>query len=87
MRLFLDQIQVTGTTEYREFSSASGNAITGLASGLGGTITTIFNDQTDTTGTAWADDELAQNIDFETVADGFLDFSEVNPFGDPSETY
>ena len=87
MRLFLDQIQVTGTTEYREFSSASGNAITGLSSGLGGTITTIFNDQTDTTGTAWANDELAQNIDFETVADGFLDFSEVNPFGDPSETY
>jgi len=87
MRLFLDQIQVTGTTEYREFSSASGNAISGLSSGLGGTITTIFNDQTDTTGTAWADDELAQNIDFETVADGFLDFSEVNPFGDPSETY
>ena len=87
MRIFLDQIQVSGTTEYREFTSASGNAITGLSSGLGGTITTIFNDQTDTTGQAWADDELAQNIDFEIVADGFLDFSEVNPFGDPSETY
>ena len=32
-------------------------------------------------------DEEAQNIDFEINADGFIDFSESNPFGDPSETY
>tara|TARA_Y100001972_G_C7655845_1_gene330300 strand:+ start:51 stop:998 length:948 start_codon:yes stop_codon:yes gene_type:complete len=85
MRLFLDQIQVTGTTDYKEFTQ--GGAITGIASQSGATITTILDTSTDTTGTSWADDELAQNVDFETVADGFLDFSEVNPFGDPSETY
>lgn len=28
--------------------------------------------------------ESEQNIDFETFTDGFLDFSESNPFGDPS---
>ena len=27
-----------------------------------------------------------QNDDFETEADGFLDFTETNPFGDPNET-
>ena len=26
-----------------------------------------------------------QNDDFETIADGFLDFTETNPFGDPNE--
>ena len=26
-------------------------------------------------------------FDFELDADGFIDFSESNPFGDPSETY
>jgi hypothetical protein len=30
--------------------------------------------------------ENEQNDDFETTADGFLDFSETNPFGDPNET-
>tara|TARA_B100000575_G_C23129480_1_gene654905 strand:- start:1940 stop:2887 length:948 start_codon:yes stop_codon:yes gene_type:complete len=85
MRLFLDQIQVTGTTDYKEFTQ--GGSITGIASQSGATITTLLDTATDTTGTSWADDELAQNVDFETVADGFLDFSEVNPFGDPSETY
>ena len=85
MRLFLDQIQVTGTTDYKEFTQ--GGAITGINSQAGATITTLLDTATDTTGTSWADDPLAQNVDFETVADGFLDFSEVNPFGDPSETY
>jgi len=28
--------------------------------------------------------EIEQNTDFETFTDGFLDFSESNPFGDPS---
>ena len=35
------------------------------------------------------DNQLAeneQNADFESVADGFLDFTETNPFGDPNET-
>tara|TARA_Y100001972_G_scaffold89666_1_gene109733 strand:- start:1480 stop:2427 length:948 start_codon:yes stop_codon:yes gene_type:complete len=87
MRIFLSTIQITGTTDYREFSTATGNTLIGQTSGIGGSITNIFNDLTDTTGTAWGDDESAQNIDFELSADGFLDFSEVNPFGDPSETY
>lgn len=30
--------------------------------------------------------ENEQNDDFETIADGFLDFTETNPFGDPNES-
>ena len=87
MRVFIDQIQITGTDDYREFTNVAGNIIVGTTSGATGYISTIFNDLTDTQGIAWADDAMAQNVDFETIADGFLDFSEVNPFGDPSETY
>jgi hypothetical protein len=29
--------------------------------------------------------ENEQNDDFETISDGFLDFSESNPFGDPDD--
>ena len=30
--------------------------------------------------------ENEQNDDFESIADGFLDFTETNPFGDPNES-
>ena len=30
--------------------------------------------------------ENEQNDDFETISDGFLDFTETNPFGDPNES-
>ena len=86
-RLFVDQIQVTGTKDYKEFISTSGNLIIGGTSGNSGTVSNIFSDLTDTQQLSWAGDASAQNIDFELEADGFLDFSEVNPFGDPSESY
>ena len=41
---------------------------------------------TDTTET-FDTDGGAQNVEFENFADDFIDFSETNPFGDPSETY
>ena len=41
---------------------------------------------TDTTET-FDTDGASQNVEFELEADGFIDFSETNPFGDPSETY
>ena len=65
----------------------TGATITGKESGFTGTIATIYSDVTNQTGTSWAADEESQNVDFEITADGFIDFSESNPFGDPSETY
>ena len=84
-KIFVSNIGASGTTTAKDFTV--GGTLTGLTSGYTGTIATIYSDLTDTTGQAWATDEAAQNIDFELDADGFIDFSESNPFGDPSETY
>jgi len=48
-------------------------------------ITKVYG-LTDTT-ESWDTDGGAQNVEFEITADGFIDFTESNPFGDPSETY
>ena len=84
-KIWLKHIGASGTTEAKDFTV--GGTVTGLTSTYTGTIATIFNDVTDTTGQVWSSDEAAQNVDFEIDADGFIDFSESNPFGDPSETY
>ena len=84
-KIFVSNIGSDGTTETKTFTV--GATITGKESGFTGTIATIYSDVTNTTGTSWAADEESQNIDFELDADGFIDFSESNPFGDPSETY
>ena len=83
--IFVSNIGASGATTAKDFTV--GGTLTGRTSGYTGTIATIHSDLTDTTGSAWAADEAAQNIDFELEADGFIDFSESNPFGDPSETY
>ena len=84
-KIFVSNIGSDGTTETKTFTV--GATITGKESGFTGTIATIYSDVTNTSGTSWAADEESQNIDFELTADGFIDFSESNPFGDPSETY
>ena len=49
------------------------------------TIKVQYRDQSTTT--SFEFDGQSQNYAFELEADGFLDFTESNPFGDPSETY
>jgi len=34
----------------------------------------------------FASDSQAKNVQLEIAGDNFIDFSESNPFGDPSET-
>jgi len=84
-KVYVGHIGASGTTTAKEFTV--GGTVTGRTSGYTGTIATIYSDVTDTTGEAWANDGGSQNVDFEIEADGFIDFSESNPFGDPSETY
>ena len=84
-KVYVGHIGASGTTTAKDFTV--GGTVTGRTSGYTGTIATIYSDLTDTTGEAWAADGGAQNVDFEIDADGFIDFSESNPFGDPSETY
>ena len=84
-KLWVSNIGTTGSTSAKTFTQ--GGTITGDTSTYSGTIAKVYSDVTDTTGNSWAADEQAQNTDFEIDADGFIDFSESNPFGDPSETY
>ncbi len=84
-KLWISNIGTTGSTDIKTFTV--GGTLTGVTSGYTGTIATVYSDLTNQSGTSWAADEESQNIDFEITADGFIDFSESNPFGDPSETY
>jgi len=84
-KVYVGHIGASGTTTAKEFTV--GGTVTGRTNSYTGTIATIYSDVTDTTGEAWANDGGSQNVDFEIEADGFIDFSESNPFGDPSETY
>jgi hypothetical protein len=59
------------TGDYAEWTTTS--AIVGQTNNTSVTPTAIGEDLQDG----------AQNSDFDTVGDGFLDFSESNPFGDP----
>ena len=84
-KIWVSNIGVSGSSDAKEF--VKDGTITGRTSGYTGTISLIRSDLTDTTESIWATDEAAQNTEFELAADGFIDFSESNPFGDPSETY
>jgi hypothetical protein len=84
-RIWVSNIGTTGSTDAKSFTQ--GGTITGDTSTYTGTINKVYSDVTDTTGNSWSTDEQAQNTEFEIDADGFMDFSESNPFGDPSETY
>ena len=84
-KIWVSNIGTTGSTLAKTFTQ--GGTITGDTSTHSGTIAVVYSDVTDTTGNSWSTDEQAQNIEFEIDADGFIDFSEANPFGDPSETY
>ena len=54
----------------------TGTSILGLTTGANGIVQSVTNNQTT--------DDTIQNDDFDTIGDGFIDFSESNPFGDPS---
>ena len=83
-KIWVSNIGTTGSTSAKTFTQ--GGTITGDDSGYSGTIAVVYSDVAESSG-VWAADEQAQNVEFEIDADGFIDFSEANPFGDPSETY
>ncbi len=80
----VSNIGVTGSTEAKDFVVSSTIPLTGSKSNVTGFITAIDDVTDDDT---FANDGAATNTTFEIEADGFLDFTETNPFGDPSETY
>lgn len=68
-----------------DFIVSTLSPITGKTTGHVAYVTKIYG-LTDTTET-FDTDGASQNVEFEISADGFIDFTESNPFGDPSETY
>jgi len=79
----VSNIGVTGSTEAKDFIISPTLGLTGSKSTNTCFITAI-DDVADNT--SFPSDGGASNNAFELEADGFLDFTENNPFGDPSET-
>ena len=74
--------------DYKTFVVDATKPITGSKNSYTATISQIYDSIADaTSGRMLSNDDAAQNMDFEISADNFIDFSESNPFGDPSETY
>ena len=87
-RITVSNISVDGIAEARDFIVSSTIPIVGATSAVSSHITKIY-DIGDTSFGAFVDpaDGGAENIEFELSADSFLDFTESNPFGDPSDNY
>ena len=79
----------TATDKAREFivsTTPSVNNLVGSESGNTCVITNVYTLADDDTNNTFASDSQAKNVQFEIAGDNFIDFSESNPFGDPSET-
>ena len=84
-RITVINVGVTGSSsEMREFTVSDSIGLVGSESNVTCYITNTY-DVSDSE--SFTLDNAAQNYELEIEADGFLDFTETNPFGDPSETY
>ena len=82
----VSNIGVAGIAEARDFIVSSTASLVGAISTTSCTITKIY-DIGDNSENVFPSDGGADNVAFEIDADSFLDFTEANPFGDPSENY
>lgn len=82
----VSNIGVSGSTTARDFVVSNTLGVVGSESTNTCNITEIYTVGEDVTKYDPADDQQV-NVSFELEADSFLDFTESNPFGDPSETY
>ena len=74
----------TLTFDDGEFHSLTpGTTVEGLTSGTTSTITSIIG-LLDGDAALYINDDLTQNSSFEITGNDYIDFSESNPFGDPS---
>jgi len=82
----VSNIEVTNSDGFaKDFIVSTNFALIGATSGYVSYVTKIY-DINDTTNT-FDTDGGSQNVALENFADTFIDFTENNPFGDPSETY
>jgi len=89
-KIYVSNIGVSGIEEARDFVVDNSKLLTGDKTGYTATITTIFDklsSEFEVERKLFNTDGGAENIQIELEADNFLDFTEANPFGDPSERY
>lgn len=75
----------TSDGEYHEF--VSGVRIVSEASGSSWNVVELYGISNPYVNETFPESQQAQNREFEIEANGIIDFSEQNPFGDPSESY
>ena len=80
----VSNVGVIGSTDAKDFIVSGTLGLVGSESNSTCYITDINNVADEE---AFPSDDQAENYAFEVEADGFLDFTETNPFGDASETY
>ena len=82
----VSNIEVTNSDGVaKDFIVSTNYGLVGVTTGYVAYVTKVY-DINDTTNT-FDTDGGAQNVALENFADDFIDFTETNPFGDPSETY
>lgn len=82
-QISLSNIGVSGSDDYKEFIVSATKTLYGSESNNTNTIIKIYG-LDDGDDTFMPEDPSAQNVAFEVEADNFIDFTESNPFGDPS---
>lgn len=82
----VSNVGVTGTTTATDFLVSPSIALVGATSTTSTFINKLY-DIGDNSVNVMPSDGGAENIAFEVAADGFIDFTENNPFGDPSDNY
>jgi hypothetical protein len=79
----VSNIGVDGIDKARDFFVSQSNTLYGERSTSTARITRVYNIVDEE---SFSNDAQARNTDFELEADNILDFTETNPFGDPSIT-
>ena len=82
----VSNIGVSGSDTYREFAADANKPLVGGTSTNSCIITKVYDVGDNDTANVFPQDGAAQNVAFETLGDNFIDFTESNPFGDPSES-
>lgn len=83
-KLSLINVQ-TNDGDYHEF--VAGSRMTGLTSNASWNVVELYGISNPYVDETFPESPQAQNRDFEIQANGIIDFSEQNPFGDPSDAY
>ena len=86
-KITVANIGVSGSETYRQFVASATKPLTGSENSYSSTITKVYDIGDNDDGNVFPADGGAQNVSFEHIADNFIDFTESNPFGDPSESY